>query len=109
MVAALARAIPHGSIVDGELVALDSTGKPSFSLIQNSATSGATSVFFAFDLLALAGADLTRKPLSERQALLQKALKQDDTVQVSQGFQTPATQMLEPNQLRESPVEGCRA
>ncbi len=45
VVAALARAIPHGSIVDGELVALDATGKPSFSLIQNSATSGATFVF----------------------------------------------------------------
>lgn len=95
VVVALAKAIPHGSIVDGELVALDADGKPSFSLIQNSATSGATFVFFAFDLLALAGADLTRKPLSERQALLTKTIRQDDTVQLSQGFEIPAKQMLE--------------
>lgn len=107
VVAALARAIPHGSIVDGELVALYSNGKPSLSLIQNSATSGATFVFFAFDLLALAGADLTRKPLSERQGLLQKALKQDDTVQVSQGFTIPAAQMLE--MVRSHGLEGVVA
>ena len=33
VVTALAKAVPHGSIVDGELVALDAEGKPSFSLI----------------------------------------------------------------------------
>lgn len=104
---ALRYAIPSGSVVDGELVALDSAGKPSFSLIQNSATSGATFVFFAFDLLALAGADLTRKPLSERQALLSKALQQDDTVQISQGFTISAKQMLE--MVRSHRLEGVVA
>ena len=57
----LAAAVPNGSIMDCELVALDSAGKPSFSLIQNSATSGATFVFFAFDFLQHEGQDLTRK------------------------------------------------
>ena len=51
LVAELEKAAPQGSILDGELVALDPAGKPSFSLIQNAATSGATFVFFAFDLL----------------------------------------------------------
>ena len=55
----LAKAVSPGSVLDGELVALDPSGRPSFSLIQNSATSGATFVFFAFDLLRLHGADLT--------------------------------------------------
>ncbi len=107
VVAALKDAIPSGSIVDGELVALDSTGKPSFSLIQNSATSGATFVFFAFDLLTLSGADLTRKPLSERRKLLSKALRQDDTVQLSQGFEISAKQMLE--MVRNHGLEGVVA
>lgn len=107
VVASLANAIPHGSIVDGELVALDANGKPSFSLIQNSGTSGATFVFFAFDLLALAGADLTLKPLSERRALLSKALLQDDTLQLSQGFQIPAKQMLA--MVRSHGLEGVVA
>ncbi len=56
----LAAAFPADSVVDGELVALDPSGKPSFSLIQNSATSGAEIVFFAFDLLRHAGKDLTK-------------------------------------------------
>ena len=64
LVEALSTAAPHGSILDGELVALDTWGRPHFSLIQNSATSDATSVFCAFDLLQLEGIDLTRKPLS---------------------------------------------
>ena len=107
VVAALSTAIPHGSIVDGELAALDPDGKPSFSLIQNSASSGATFVFFAFDLLALAGADLTHKPLSERKALLSKALAQNETVQLSQSFQIPAKQMLE--MVRSHGLEGVVA
>ena len=44
MVRSLAAAIPSGSILDGELVALDSSGKPSFSLIQNSASSAVSVV-----------------------------------------------------------------
>ncbi len=91
----LAKAIPHGSIVDGELVALDPSGRPSFSLIQNSATSGATFVFFAFDLLRLEGADLTQRSLSERRALLQTSLRTTDTVQLSESFNISAKQMLE--------------
>jgi bifunctional non-homologous end joining protein LigD len=62
----LAAAFPADSVVDGELVALDSSGKPSLSLIQNSATSGVEIVFFACDLLRHAGNDLAQLPLSER-------------------------------------------
>ena len=90
----LAAAFPKGSVVDGELVALDPSGKPSFSLIQNSATSGAPIVFFAFDLLQLEGMDLTRKPLSERRELLRSSLQQSESVQLSESFQVPAEQML---------------
>ena len=107
VLAALSKAIPSGSILDGELVALDASGKPSFGLIQNSATSGASFVFFAFDLLQLAGTDLTRKPLVERQGHLRKALKEDNTVQLSQGFRIPAKQMLE--MVRSHGLEGVVA
>ena len=91
MLPELAAATSNRSIVDGELVALDPSGKPSFSLIQNSATSGAR---FAFDLLQFEGTDLTGKPLSERRSLLRSALRQSDFVQLSENFQISAEQML---------------
>lgn len=87
--------VPADWVVDGELVALDPSGKPSFSLIQNSATSGAEIVFFAFDLLRHAGKDLTQLPLSERRKLLRLVLKQSTAVQFSDDFALPAQKMLE--------------
>ena len=42
------------TIIDGEVVALDATGRPSFNLLQNVGSSKATLVFYAFDVLVLA-------------------------------------------------------
>src|ERR1700761_7668358 len=50
---ALASAVPGGSVIDGELVAMDAQGRPQFQLLQNSRSSGAPVVFFAFDILML--------------------------------------------------------
>ncbi len=107
LVSELASAAPGGTVLDGELVALDSAGRPSFSLIQNSATSGATFVFFAFDILQLEGVDLTGRSLAERQKLLRERLKTTDTVQLSESFQIPAKQMLE--LVRSHELEGVVA
>ena len=103
----LGKAVPRGSIVDGEMVALDPSGRPSFSLIQNSATSGATFVFFAFDLLKLKGKDLTQKPLSDRRNLLRTSLHTTEGVQLSESFSIPAAQMLE--LVRSHGLEGVVA
>ncbi len=107
VVVALAGALPPGSVLDGELVALDEAGRPSFSLIQNSASSGATFVFFAFDLMFLAGRDLTDEPLAERRRLLKANLQDSDTVQLSESFSIPAAQMLA--LVREHSLEGVVA
>ncbi len=107
LVSELASAAPSGTVLDGELVALDASGKPSFSLIQNSATSAATFVFFAFDILQLEGVDLTGRSLAERQKLLRERLKTADTVQLSESFQIPAKQMLE--LVRSHELEGIVA
>src|SRR4051812_33761636 len=57
--------IPEATIIDGELVALDESGRPSFNTLQNAST--ATPVtYFAFDLLRWNGRDLLKKPLRER-------------------------------------------
>src|SRR5579862_1806622 len=68
LVAALA-GLPDETVIDGEVVALDSAGKPVFSLLQN----GGTNVhFYVFDLLLLAGKDLTGEPLVKRRELLER-------------------------------------
>ncbi|MGA3078451.1 MAG: non-homologous end-joining DNA ligase [Bryobacteraceae bacterium] len=67
VVAAL-RELPDETVIDGEIVALDASGKPVFSLLQN----GATDVhFYAFDVLMLGGRDVTGEPLVKRRELLE--------------------------------------
>jgi bifunctional non-homologous end joining protein LigD len=59
------------AIVDGEIVAVDANGRPSFQALQHrGAHPGHAIVFYAFDLLHLAGEDLTSVPLHERRARL---------------------------------------
>src|SRR5580765_3580817 len=48
-------------ILDGEIVALDSTGRPSFQALQHRRTSALT--FYAFDALAIGDESMLRKPL----------------------------------------------
>lgn len=59
------------ALLDGEIVAVDAHGRPSFQALQHpSGHAGHTVVFFAFDLLHLDGGDLTARPLVERRAAL---------------------------------------
>ncbi|MEO6794717.1 MAG: ATP-dependent DNA ligase [Mycobacterium sp.] len=60
----------HQVVLDGELVALDDTGVPSFAAMQNSAR-GARLEFWAFDLLYLDGRPLLRAAYRDRRKLLQ--------------------------------------
>lgn len=69
VVAAL-EALPGDFSMDGELVALDPEGRPSFNLMQNRAMSAVPIHFYAFDLLHQEGADLLREPIEERRKLL---------------------------------------
>jgi len=65
-------------IVDGEIVAVDASGRPSFQALQHRSLHPHHQVlFYAFDLLALNGQDLTQKPLTERRAQLAKIIPTD--------------------------------
>ena len=64
-------AMPDDTVIDGEIVALDSDGRPSFNLLQNSAA-GADLHYFIFDLLILKGEDVMGDTLTKRRALLEK-------------------------------------
>jgi bifunctional non-homologous end joining protein LigD len=59
-IVAAAAALPGSALIDGEVVALDAKGHPSFQALQASLKDGTgTLAFFAFDLLEQDGKDLT--------------------------------------------------
>lgn len=64
--------IPGCAWVDGEVVALDASGQPSFHALQQAFATGKTEhvVFYAFDLMYLNCTDLRPAPLEQRRALL---------------------------------------
>ena len=61
-------------VIDGEIVALDKHGKPSFQLLQQN-NSGTQLVYYVFDMLFDNGKSIMHKPLLERKALLASKLK----------------------------------
>jgi bifunctional non-homologous end joining protein LigD len=78
--APLAAALPgRACVLDGEVVALDAAGRPSFELLQHRMASrgaarrarGIPVTYLVFDLLWLDGRLLTPLPYSERRALLE--------------------------------------
>jgi bifunctional non-homologous end joining protein LigD len=75
IVAAAARLRANRALLDGEIVALDANGRPSFQALQHrGAHAGHTVVFYAFDLLHLDDCDLTSAPLMKRRERLPHVL-----------------------------------
>jgi len=70
VVQAVSRLRANAVVLDGEIVALDSDGRPSFQALHHASLDGHSVVYYAFDLLHLNGRDLTRAPLEERRAAL---------------------------------------
>ncbi|HKA41081.1 MAG TPA: DNA ligase D [Burkholderiales bacterium] len=81
----LARQAVDGMILDGEIVAFDATGRPSFNALQNrvqlksaqelaAADQSVPVMFYCFDLLHFAGVDLRQSPYSDRRRYLAQCL-----------------------------------
>ena len=65
------RQLPDDTVIDGELVALDEFGRPSFNALQKYGSSTGPLLYFVFDVLILAGTDVTGEPLTNRRELLE--------------------------------------
>ncbi len=83
------------AVLDGEIVALDAEGRPSFSLMQQrgmlaphagDSSTAAPIVYYAFDLLYLDGYDLMRVDLEQRKDLLARILTTSERVRYSDHF-----------------------
>jgi len=93
LAAELSKQQVDGMILDGELVALDASGRPSFQALQNrvqlktereiaAADAGAAVVLFCFDLLYFAGIDLRQAPYKDRRRYLAQCLLPSPRVQL---------------------------
>ncbi len=116
----MAQALVGGyqAIVDGEIVALDPEGRPSFQLLQPRmhqtdparirALRQTTPVFYyVFDLLWLDGEDLTRKPLRERKKALAEVVEPMNAVRMSEHVVAHGTALFEA--ARDKGLEGIVA
>lgn len=65
-------ALPDKTVVDGEVVALDGAGRPSFNSLQNLGSAKTPIVYYVFDLLLLGGRDIMSESLAVRRKLLRE-------------------------------------
>ena len=94
------------AILDGEIVALDEEGRPSFSLMQQRTgfragksrlpgVKGIPIVYYAFDLIYLNGYDLRRVTLEERKRLLAEHLTAGPLARFSDHYEANGKALLE--------------
>ena len=62
--------MPDQTVLDGEIVALDDDGRPSFNALQNFSP-GTAVVYYVFDVMVLEGRDVTGESLDARHELLE--------------------------------------
>src|ERR1039458_5166024 len=78
-------ALPDETVIDGEIVALDESGRPSLLPLQNHGPGVSTLVFYVFDIMVLAGEDVMSEWLTVRRELLQSRVlaKLDEPIRES--------------------------
>ena len=94
-------------VLDGEVVAVDAKGHPSFQALQHRAAHpGHAIVFYAFDVIHLDGRDLTRLPLEQRKASL-PAIVKGSQILLSHALPGTAAQVIDA--VRRLGLEGVVA
>jgi bifunctional non-homologous end joining protein LigD len=71
MAAEALEALEDGTMLDGEVVALDDRGRPSFQILQHHQSTARRIYYYAFDLLAWRGKSLLDLPLEKRREMLE--------------------------------------
>ena len=69
-------------VLDGEIVAFDADGRPSFNAMQNRSVAKERAVYFCFDLLHFAGVNLRASPYADRRRYLAQCLLPSPRVQL---------------------------
>ncbi len=97
--------LPAGTVVDGEVVAIDESGRPDFNLLQHFRAESSRIQYYIFDLLFWKDRDLTRLPLIERRALLKSVVViRDKRIRIADYFDAAPKDLL--SAVREQRLEG---
>jgi DNA ligase D-like protein (predicted ligase) len=100
--------LPANTVVDGEVVALDEAGRPSFNLLQHSRSEAKRICYFVFDLLVYQNRDLTKLPFIERREAMKATLKfASPRLRTAEHLETTGEEML--RVARELGLEGVVA
>jgi DNA ligase D-like protein (predicted ligase) len=101
--------LPAETVVDGEIVAFDEAGKPSFNILQNHGTAAVNVVFFLFDILVIGGRDVTLEPFSARRQMLEKQVlpKLKEPIRYSSELRASLTNLVA--SVKEQGLEGLVA
>ncbi|HSU30568.1 MAG TPA: non-homologous end-joining DNA ligase [Bryobacteraceae bacterium] len=102
-------AIPDETVIDGEVVAFDESGRPSFNTLQNYGSSQAPIFYYTFDVLILAGRDVTTEPLETRRELLRSRVlpKLHEPIRYSQDLDASLPDLI--HSVRTQGLEGLVA
>ncbi|HVU34118.1 MAG TPA: non-homologous end-joining DNA ligase, partial [Opitutaceae bacterium] len=101
------RALPvNTAVIDGEIVALDDQGRPSFQMLQHRASGEGMIVDYACDLLQVDGEDWRDRPLTERKKKLQEIISGTE-VRMSVSLVGNAEQIV--GEVRKLGLEGIVA
>lgn len=80
--------LPTGTLLDGEIVALDESGRPSFNVLQNYQSTAEQTYYYAFDLLIYRGKSLLEVALEKRREILETVIAGFfDTLRLSEDFE----------------------
>jgi bifunctional non-homologous end joining protein LigD len=98
----------HKIILDGEIVAYDENGRPSFQLLQQIGDNpNLALVYQVFDILWLNGHSTEEIPLIQRKELLKEALVETDVIKYCDHIQEKGISFF--NQMKKMKLEGMIA
>jgi ATP-dependent DNA ligase len=101
--------LPNETVIDGEVVALDDTGRPSFNALQNLGSNNVPLLYYVFDVMVLEDLDITREPLSRRRELLEERIlpRLSEPIKYSSGLDAELSDLV--SSVKKLGLEGLVA
>lgn len=96
-IAQACKVLPRGTVVDGEIIALDENGLTSFNLLQHHRSQASAIRYYLFDLLYERGKSWLNVPLADRRAALATKIRRSllPPLLISETIEAPGGQLIQ--------------